>query len=145
LTDALRAAEGKGPSRDGPEGWREFLKPTQIERLRILPSGAPVANRGDRVATALPIVGAILASLREDHDIVLVDAPPILLVHDAALLARAMDGVLFVVSALWARPELLERARQLLDSAGAVVLGVVLNSADPARVHGYGAYYSHKD
>jgi len=70
------------------------------------------------------------------------DAPPLLLVHDAALLAGMVDGVIFVVSSQRADAELLGRAKKLLADAKANVLGVVLNHVDPERVYGYGKYYS---
>lgn len=154
LTDVLAAANGdRSPaSVSGEPTNRGFsteildaaLRPTGIEGLNILPSGTPAENRGNRLVVSFLALESMLAALRSNHDVILVDAPPLLLVHDAGLLARLVDGVLFVVSAHRADDELLSRARQILERADATVLGAVLNHADPARVYGYGKYYSRK-
>ena len=66
------------------------------------------------------------------------NSPPLLAVSDAAVLARKVDAVLLVVSAGQTKREHAGRARQLLDRAGARVLGVVLNNAKlDASVYSY--------
>jgi tyrosine-protein kinase Etk/Wzc len=149
LTDVLGAMEGAARRDGDTSGWAAsngdlagVLRPTGIDRLHVLPTGSPISDRADRLANALPLIGTLLSHLNSRHDFVVVDAPPLLLVHDATLLARVADGVLFVVSSPRADAELLMRARRVLEGAGAHVLGAVLNHADPARIHGYGRYYS---
>jgi tyrosine-protein kinase Etk/Wzc len=153
------------PSPPAPGGWREAstetivtlpevelasemlaggLRPTRVPNLWLLATGQVVPNPGDRLVTALPFLRAALRQLRRDYSVVLVDAPPLLLVHDTALLARLCDGVLFVVSSHRAERDLLARARERLESAGASVLGTALNSVDPGRVYGYDTYYGRK-
>jgi tyrosine-protein kinase Etk/Wzc len=124
------------------EGLPAALRSTAIPGLEIIPTGERVANAEDRLVLALPALRQLIQHLSSTHGIVLLDAPPLLLVHDAALLAGLVDGVIFVVSSQRADAELLGRAKKLLTDAKANVLGVVLNHVDPERVYGYGKYYS---
>ena len=71
----------------------------------------------------------IVRALRERFDIVIFDAPPVLPVADATLLAGEMDGVLLVVMGGLTPREVALRAREVLADAGAPLLGVVLNNA----------------
>jgi polysaccharide biosynthesis transport protein len=120
------------------------LRPTRVPNLSILTTGQLVPNPGDRLVTALPFLRAVVRQLRDEFPVVLVDAPPLLLVHDTAYLAKLCDGVLFVVSSHRAERDLLARARERLETSGANVLGTALNSVDPGRVYGYDTYYGSK-
>lgn len=86
----------------------------------------------------------LLKQLREDFDIVLLDAPPLLPVTDAALLATQTDGALVVVRHGKTRQDELSHAVERLDAVDAKVLGVVFNMV-PARgagaTYGYGYGY----
>lgn len=82
---------------------------------------------------------------------VVLDAPPLLPVTDAALLTRSADGAVLVVAAGETRKEALERAASSLNIVGGKVLGAVLNRASTSRVdrirygdvkYGYSKSYS---
>jgi len=75
----------------------------------------------------------LLESLRAAHDIVIIDAPPIHPVADAAVLARVFGGAVLVVGAGRARERDVRRATARLASVGATIHGVVLNLARPTR------------
>lgn len=75
--------------------------------------------------------GALLASLRERYDLVIVDAAPLLAVTDATWLDTHADATLLVARAGSTRAgELVESARRL-PQRPAGSLGVVLNGLDP--------------
>lgn len=75
--------------------------------------------------------GALLASLRERYDIVIVDAAPLLAATDATWLDMYADATLLVARAGTTRAgELVESARRL-PQRPAGSLGVVLNGLDP--------------
>ena len=71
----------------------------------------------------------LIAQLRMQAEFVLFDAPPVLAVTDAALLATNMDGVLMVINAGETRRDHVERAREMLERVRARVIGAVLNNA----------------
>nr|WP_243861833.1 CpsD/CapB family tyrosine-protein kinase [Frigoribacterium endophyticum] len=88
-----------------------------------------------------------LVSTLAEHATVILDAPPVLAVTDAAVLAAKADGVLMTASAARTTFDQLDRALQLVTRGGGDVLGVVLNRVPTkgrdAREYGYfgGSYY----
>lgn len=86
----------------------------------------------------------LLSSLREEYEIVIVDAPPLLPVTDAALIASQSDGVLMVVRHGRITQDQLRTAIGRLDKVGAKLFGTVLNMV-PIRdgVQGYGYGYGY--
>lgn len=80
---------------------------------------------------------AIRAAAETDHDVVLVDSPPILPVADALLLANRVDGVVLSVMRDVSRYEAVEQARNKLSLVGANVLGVVMSGVTGHRHYYY--------
>jgi tyrosine-protein kinase Etk/Wzc len=80
-----------------------------------------------------------VASLRERYAWVLMDAPPMLVVNDAGVLAAMADGTILIVEAGTTRLEALDRSIAAVQDAGGNVIGVVLNRFDPKAA--YGSYY----
>ncbi|MCY4726609.1 polysaccharide biosynthesis tyrosine autokinase [Nocardioides sp. STR2] len=87
---------------------------------------------------------ALLDDLRSRYDVVVLDAPPLLPVTDAALLATRADGAVVVVSHGHTTRDQLSTAIERLDSVGATTLGLVVNQT-PARksASGYGYGYGY--
>lgn len=73
------------------------------------------------------------------HAMLIIDAPPILPVTDAALLTLEADGAFIVVTHNKTTDEDLRISLQTLDTVGARALGVILNRVS-ARSTGYGGY-----
>jgi Mrp family chromosome partitioning ATPase len=84
----------------------------------------------------------LLGQLSAHYDIILIDAPAILAVSDAAMLAPYVDGVLLTVKMGATHKEALGRAIQQLEAIQAPVIGTVLNRAQPnSRYQSYSGYY----
>lgn len=81
----------------------------------------------------------MLRDARERYDFIVIDTPPLLPVFDSALLAKASDGVLMIVSANQTPRKLLGEALNLLDPAK--VLGIVFNRDARPLFGYYDAYY----
>jgi Mrp family chromosome partitioning ATPase len=90
-----------------------------------------------------------MVRLREDYDVVVIDAPPLLPVTDAALLSAQTDGALLVVRHGKTSKDQLRHAVDRLEHVGARPLGVVLNMipsrrlGDPYYGYGYGYGYGY--
>jgi Mrp family chromosome partitioning ATPase len=82
-------------------------------------------------------LSAILNTLREDNDVVVVDTPPLADTADAAILARNADGVVLVVRAGSTREEALAAALEALVDAP--LLGLILNDHDGPALGARGA------
>lgn len=114
---------------------REALQHFPGLPLAMLASGALPPNPSELLGSAR--MREVIAELTACHDIVLFDAPPLLPVTDAAVLACATDGAVLISRAGRTRREQLHSAANLLRTAGADVLGVVVN-ATPRRRGSYG-------
>lgn len=103
------------------------LQDSPLPDLKVLTSGPPPPVPGDALSS--PRMEEILGALSERVDFLLLDAPPLLAVSDAAVLATRCQGVLLVLRAGHTRREHAQRARRVLEQAGARLVGVVLNGA----------------
>jgi Mrp family chromosome partitioning ATPase len=65
-----------------------------------------------------------------------------MVVTDAAVLARQVDGVLLVIDAEYTRRQWAVNAKESFDKVGAHVLGVALNRLRPRSE---GAYYYYRE
>jgi non-specific protein-tyrosine kinase len=112
------------------------IQDSGVANLRVLTSGPPPPNPSTVLGSAG--MGRVLDALRDAADVVLFDAPPVLAVTDATLLATRVDGVLLVVDAGATRRDLARRARAQLEKVNARLLGVVLNNVPlDTQVYGY--------
>lgn len=111
---------------------------TGVQNLKVLTSGQQPPNPAEILGSKR--LSEILAALLENADMVLFDAPPLLAVTDAAVLASRVDGVLLVVSAGKTKRENARKAQSQLEKINARVIGAVLNNASPDSGAQY--YYS---
>ena len=111
-----------------------------IATLSVLPAGPVPTNPAELLSS--PRFQALLGSLREQYQFVVIDTPPLLSVTDAAVVAASVDAILLALSVSKKDPEHAERAKERLGGANARVLGVVLNGLKgrAAREHGYQGY-----
>lgn len=137
--EVFGAANSRGLSDWLKEGGAPALLETTVPNLRLLPAGPLPSNpvallSGNRLAE-------LLAQLTADADYILVDAPPVLAVTDAALWAGKVDGVLLAVHAGRTKREHAQRAKAVLEKVQARILGAVLLEAEEeaAAVGRYGA------
>ena len=85
-------------------------------------------------------MSSILQEIKKNRDVLIVDTPPVLAVADAAVLASAMDGVLFVIQPGVTTFSAARQAIEQLKRVGANLVGVVLNNVD-LRGSRYAYYY----
>jgi capsular exopolysaccharide synthesis family protein len=123
----------------GEKELREVLQqPRDMSNLRILNSG-PVPGNPSELLTS-PRMQKILADLKDEADIILIDGAPILTLADSLVLSRLSDGVLFIAHAHKTRKSAVDQARQQLAQVNAVMLGSVLNNLDPRKATAYASY-----
>ncbi len=102
------------------------LQETGVPNLRLITSGTRPPNPSELLASRR--MGEVVAALQGMADMVLFDAPPIVAVTDAAVLASKVDVVLLVVSAGKTKREHAKKAKALLDKVNARLIGAVLNN-----------------
>ena len=109
---------------NGADGTTLPLHATEIPNLRVLTSGPAVQVPSDSIAS--PAMAGLIGRLLQEADIVLFDAPPVLLATDAAELATQVDGVLLTVSAGRTKRDDAQEAVHLLHRVGARLVGTAL-------------------
>ncbi|MET7466280.1 polysaccharide biosynthesis tyrosine autokinase [Nonomuraea sp. NPDC005501] len=110
-------------------------------RLFVLPCGQIPPNPSELLGSGG--MRQLLAELTADYDIVIIDAPPLLPVTDAATLSALCDGTILVARHGRTRHEHIVRGTELLSRVNARVVGTVLNfiPAKAGRYDGYGYKY----
>lgn len=129
-------------------GLVDFLgggsKVSDVVSQIVLPGGATVdvipAGSLSREAGMPQVVQGLQTLLGEtrDYEFVIIDTPPVNVVADAAAMASAADAVMLVTRAGETSPAAIELALSQLASAGANVVGTVLNGAEFQHSEGYG-------
>lgn len=118
---------------DLPGVWQEPLV-----GLKVVTAGSLPTNPAELVGSRR--FAELVERARETFDYVLVDAPPVELVSDPAIVASQGDGVLLVLDAQNTRKAAVRRSMRGLRTVGANVLGTVMNNA---KSNG-GDYYHHQ-
>ena len=117
----------------------DVLQPWGDNGLEVLPSGHLPPNPSELLGS--DNMGRLMAELREQFDLIVLDTPPLLPVTDAAVAATQADGVLLI--ARWGKTtrQQIETSLQALQAVNARVLGSVLTMVPSGRssFH-YGTY-----
>ena len=128
----------------GKAGMADIIYQTDIAGAYIVPDGREVSN-------PLPLLNSsrfehLLNDLAQQVDYVIVDAPPVGLVIDAAQIAKSCDGVLLAVSYNAVHRQELIAVKEQLEQTECPILGTVLNMVEYdrylSRKYSYKSYYS---
>ncbi|WP_144601392.1 polysaccharide biosynthesis tyrosine autokinase [Arthrobacter sp. AG367] len=120
----------------------DLLQPWGQDSLYVLTSGQIPPNPSELLGS--DTMHQILLQLENDFDVVVIDAPPMLPVTDAAVLSQYVGGVLLVVGTHVIRKQQLIKTLASLNMVSAKVLGVVLNQLPHKGPDAYASgYYSY--
>ncbi|MFD1536115.1 polysaccharide biosynthesis tyrosine autokinase [Nonomuraea guangzhouensis] len=121
----------------------QVIQPWGEPRLFVLPSGQIPPNPSELLGSRG--MRNLLDQVVSDYDMVIIDAPPLLPVTDAATLSAICDGVLLVARYGKTRQEHILRGTELLSSINARIVGTVMNfvPAKASRYDGYGYGYGY--
>lgn len=119
--------------------YNEAIQETFIFGLDVLTSGPIPPNPAELLASKS--MDALILDVKRDYDIVIMDAPPLLSVSDAQILANKCDGTVLVVNTGVVEKEAVRKANAILSNAQSIIIGVVLNKyVTPKRQHYYNEY-----
>ena len=95
---------------------------------------------------------SLITSARKVYDHIIIDAPPIGSVIDAAIVAKVCDSAILVIESGAISRKFASAVKDQLERSGCPILGVVLNKTDRATngYYGksnkyYGKYYGHEE
>lgn len=109
-----------------------------VEGLSLIPVGPVPPNPSELLGTQR--FATFVSDVRPQFDYVLVDAPPLGVVTDPAILASQSDGVLLVLDAQNTRKASVRQAMRSLEAVGANVLGTVMNNVTASNAGYYHDY-----
>lgn len=119
---------------------QDVIQPWGKDGLYVLPAGKIPPNPSELLGSKALV--SLLAEFNEAFDVVLFDAPPLLPVTDAAILARIVGGTIVVCAAGRTHKNQLKGALSALRNVDAPVSGIVLTML-PTKgpdAYGYGRY-----
>ncbi|MGG1615385.1 CpsD/CapB family tyrosine-protein kinase [Paenibacillus sp. NRS-1782] len=96
-----------------------------VPELSIIPGGDTLYNAADLLGSERMV--ELLEELKREYDIILLDSAPALNYTDARLVASLTDGVILVARHARTKREDLRKTKQLMDQAGATLVGIVMN------------------
>jgi len=119
---------------------------TNIPNFSLIPIGTDVQTPLSLIAT--PEFDHLVASMGEAYDYVIIDAPPIGLVIDAAEIAKSCDGSVLVLEYSKTHRRALTEAKEQMERTGTPILGCILNKVTMDRLstkkyYSYGGKYGY--
>jgi Mrp family chromosome partitioning ATPase len=140
--NALLPASADAPARTGRSGrQRTAAVPTAIPHLSVHPALQTELDPADFLASAE--VRALVEQLRSTADVVIIDAPPMLVAADATILGSYADGVLLAVTLGHTPIAAVEESADRLRAANAALLGLSLDGITERREATYDATYAY--
>ncbi|MEY8661353.1 CpsD/CapB family tyrosine-protein kinase [Ligilactobacillus faecis] len=115
---------------------------TTVENLYVTPSGPTPPNPSELIGSKR--MEKLIVALQEAFDLVIYDAPPVLSVTDAQILATKVDGTILVVRENKVEKEAVKQAVGLIQHVRAKIIGTVLNDASGVAAGYYGYYGKEK-
>jgi polysaccharide biosynthesis transport protein len=128
-----------------PDVLKTVLRQTSIPGLFVLPSGFAGQNPANLLYGAK--LAELLATLKTEFDMVIIDTPPMLQMPDARVFGRLADAVILVTRAGQTTRDAAMAAKQRFAEDRTRVLGTILNdwnvksSRSGYLVNRYGAYF----
>ncbi len=114
-----------------------------LENFSFISCGSIPSNPIDMLSSST--VGDIFDELKEKYELIVLDTPPVLLFADALILSKYSTYVILVYRVGRIARGALKRAKDLLTSIKANVVGVVLNDIRTEEMEPrYGYYYAYK-
>lgn len=119
---------------------QEAIRKTSVPGLWLLPSGLIPPNPAELLGSEK--FKALLDSLVDQFDWVLIDSPPVMAVTDASVVAHWAAGVIFVIGADMTSRRAAQQAIDQLESANGRLVGGVLNRVNlKQNSYYYSQYY----
>jgi len=126
----------------GSNTIEECIHETSVENLYILPSGNLPPNPSEMLGSKK--MREIYQALTQQYDKIFFDAPPIIAVTDASLLARLCDGLVVVVKSGVTHNEALDQVQNIVQQIKLPMLGAVINAITPKHMKGGSYYYYYR-
>jgi capsular exopolysaccharide synthesis family protein len=135
----LDAAVGLTTILVGKTEVQEAIQVHEPSGLHFLASGAKPPNPTEILQSR--VTHDLIKQLRDEYDMVIIDAPPLLPVADASVLAALADGTMLVIKHGKTTRDQLGEAIARLNQVGGRLFGVVVNMIPRRATNSYYYYY----
>jgi capsular exopolysaccharide synthesis family protein len=126
----------------GNATWQAAVQESGIAGVKAISAGHHPPNAADLLSG--PALETLVRNLTDAFDHVFIDAPPLLGLADAPLIANKVEGAVFVVESFGVESRSAKIAVDRLRSSGARVVGAVLTKFESRRAaYGYGYDYGY--
>lgn len=126
-----------------------YIKKSSVPNLDVITSGYIPPNPSELLASSR--MDEAIKILKTKYDYILFDAPPVIAVTDAMILAKKIDYLYLVVRVAQADKLVIKRAKELLENINVDITGAVINGILPqsyyssSEYHYYYYYYYGKE
>jgi len=118
---------------------QDVIKDSSTDNLHIITCGPIPPNPAELLGSKT--MNQMIEDLKSVYDLIIFDAPPVLSVTDSQILSNKCEGTVLVVSAGETEKESASKAKDLLLSSKANIIGTVLNNFTLGKEHHYYQYY----
>ncbi|WP_204200671.1 polysaccharide biosynthesis tyrosine autokinase [Mammaliicoccus sciuri] len=119
--------------------YNKAIHKTDIVNLDLLTSGPIPPNPSELIGSEKSL--EVFDYLRSEYDFIIIDTPPVNTVTDAQLFSEIAKYVVYVVDVQKNDRNAVKKGKELIEKAGAKILGVVLNKAPEDKSSSYYYYY----
>lgn len=123
----VEGSDGLAAYLDGQQEADKIAVYGNLANLAVIPAGKSSISPPDLLGNdKMP---ALLASLKESYDLILLDSSPVVEFSDARILAPQADGVILVARYGKSKRESIRKAKLLLEQTGSNIIGIAMNQA----------------
>lgn len=123
----------------GQASLSEVVCATQQEGMYMIFAGVVPPNPSELLGSARFL--DLIEKAEKEYDYVIIDAPPLGSVIDAAVISKACDASVLVVAANTVSYKFIRTVKSQMEKTDCPILGVVLNKVNMKQNKYYGKYY----
>ncbi|CAN7714587.1 CpsD/CapB family tyrosine-protein kinase [Paenibacillus sp. LjRoot153] len=135
LVFGVEPSQGLTNYLEGQISMNEIVRETIVENLELIPSGSRTQNPSGLLASKL--MDTLLATLKENYDIIIIDSSSLLTITDAKIMGSKSDGVLLIAQYGKVKRDIAKKVKEELMLANMKLIGVVLNEVKDNQADAY--------
>jgi capsular exopolysaccharide synthesis family protein len=125
----------------GDVGRDQIVQPTPYPGLSLIGCGTRTQRAPEVLGS--PAMGELVAGLRPDYDVIVVDSPPLAAGVDPFILGTVTGALVLVLRTGHSHRDVAGAKLEVLERLPVRMLGAVLNDVPRGAAYGYYAYYSY--
>jgi succinoglycan biosynthesis transport protein ExoP len=125
----------------GEAGRDQIVQPTRYAGLSLIGCGTRTQRAPEVLGS--PAMSQLVAELRSEYDVIVVDSPPLAAGVDPFILGTVTGALLLVLRTGHSHREMAGAKLEVLERLPIRMLGAILNDVPRGAAYGYYAYYSY--